>query len=345
MAAISFSDLPAEIHASIAEQCEKNDIINLCLTSTLLKNRCLHVLYCHVDLQLDRDDPRTESFRKLDTRRKQQQFVNALLSYPEYGKHVRFFKTGQYLPFLFDHSEEEFWRALLSLSHVQRVEVIFESVLGNCIMGPAEHFPNNLFQTATSVKLVGENVHNLAVSILNAINPATLKHLWLDRVDNYKIEQPQGGDGQTKGLDAKPGLLTKLTGRCTALRTLTWRKAPNYLRFHEKDVRYPAVEEASFIEWAAFIRSVRGTVENFTIELDTRLGRGLRIATSERLLRVADESFRRLILPAIISGSWPCLTSMAIRGVRDLNGQEGKVTMAMELRAALGGNTKIVMEP
>lgn len=57
-----------------------------------------------------------------------------------------------------------------------------------------------------------------------------------------------------------------------------------------------------------------------------------------------DERFRRLIIPAIVSGNWPCLSVIELQGVRSSNGQAGNAALTTELRALLGGDTKIVVE-
>lgn len=346
MAAITFSTLPAEIHATIAEQCENNDLINLCLTSKLVNERCLRILYRHVDLELGRDDgDKVNRSRLVRTRKKQQRFINTLLSHPEYGNYVRFLKIGQHLPRSFDCndvilSEEIFWRVMQSFSRVQSVEVISHRVLAN---GITVQFPNNLFQSSKSVTFEGSELYDLAKSILNAVNLAMLKHLCLDSVEDDIVQLPPGGDGRIIVFRADSGLLTMLTGRCTALKTLTWRTATHD---DNGDGRYMAREKASYIAWASFIRSVQGTVENFTFELVgglVRLQRS-RISTNHGCpYAIADENFRQLILPAIVSG-WPCLNTIKIRGVMGLNVQDGDITLAMELRAILGGNTKIAVE-
>lgn len=362
MAAITFSNLPAEIHAIIAEHCKSNDLLNLCLTSKMVNERCLRILYCHVDLQLDTDHvsvltDRTDYSQMPDTRKKQQQFAHALLSHPEYGRHVRFFKTWQYLPNFSDCddriiSEEEFWRVMQSISHVQRVEVLSKCVSAKDIMEPRKQFPTNLFRSATSVRLVGSKIYDLALSILNnAINPATLKHLCIDMIEDYRIEMLRG-DGTIIAHGAEPGLLTALTGRCTALQTLTWRKQPHY---HEVPGYPPgdgwsaaAAQETAYIAWATFIRSVQGTLESFRFDLVGGLYRDLLPADlaslASRPCSIADETFQRRILPVFISGSWPCLTTIRLRGLRSVNSQGGEGTLAMELGAAFDGNTKVRVE-
>lgn len=64
--------------------------------------------------------------------------------------------------------------------------------------------------------------------------------------------------------------------------------------------------------------------------------------TDIRPLRKMNERFRRPILPAFVSDSWPCLKKIEIRGVQRSNGQGREGTLLVELRAALVGYVKIV---
>lgn len=368
MATFTFSSLPAEMQMSIAGHCGTNDLIKLCLTSKGFNERFRGLLYRHVHLLVDEEDDdfcNQQYSRLLDVRRRQQQFAHTLLSHPEYGKYVRHLKTRLYVPNFDDCyqgmiPEEEFWRAMQLLTHVQSVEVVsrpsskFVEIISrpstkfaNCMMVPADPLPKVLFQSATSVRLMGRMQFGLAKSILTAINPAVLKCLCLDMVQVYHVGRPQGElvpremgeDGRTIALGATSGLLNSLTGHCTRLQTLKLRKLAEYNTTYH---RHAAMEEASYIEWATFIRSVQNTVEIFTFEhVGETLGR--LIYTDEDRRSRMNERFRRLILPAIVSGKWPCLTTMEFRGVMKLDDQGGKAALTMELRAVIGKNTKIVV--
>lgn len=358
MEAITFSILPAEIHVSIAEHCKNHDLINLCLTSKLVNERCLPLLYRHVDLLFNRQCSGVLNSQEhpliLDAQLKRQlQFIHALLSHPEYGKHVRLFKGRLCVPSpdVCDRlrepkvSVEELWRAMRSLSHVQSVDVASKIIFTSRVTEPAKQFSCDLFQSATSVRLVGQMQYGLAKSILNAVNPATLAHLCLDFVLD-KIGGPQGKfvsgengeDGRIIALGVISGLLTTLICRCTALRTLVLRRI-GQTRF---DPSFnAAAEEASYIEWASFIRSVQGTVEKITFEqaADVPYFSGRR--GSFDTYQIMDERFRRLVLPAIISGNWPCLIRIELRGVQSSN---GRGELKKELRAVFNRNVRIVVK-
>lgn len=92
MRTITLSALLAEVHVRIAEQCENSDLINLCLTSTLVHGRNLRAVYRHVDLRLVGPTVEVNS-PVLDAQRKRQlQFMHTLLRHPEYSHHVQSFK-------------------------------------------------------------------------------------------------------------------------------------------------------------------------------------------------------------------------------------------------------------
>ncbi|MCJ1471280.1 hypothetical protein MMC07_009928 [Pseudocyphellaria aurata] len=364
MAGITFSLLPAEIHVSIARNLNKADLKNLCLTSGWMNERLSCVLYRHVDLQLRpywSHLDYTSGVVRLNARGRQQQFVRTLLSHPEYGKHVRFFKGTLGLPDDHDSdpemrkdviSEEELWGAMQLLTHVQSVEI-------GCRDGDAEfehitsatkQVPEQLFQSATSVKLIGHLQYGLAKAILTAINPSTLEDLCLEMVhDSNHGPRPSGSapeqTGEDRGMGAHrttPGLLMMLTGKCTALRTFTLRRlgqARQELRWDQEK------EEAAYSELASFIRSVKGTVEKFTFEqVEEKSFEDYSLFAKRPPYRLIDEMFNRHILPVIVSGSWPCLGVLELHGIRSLYGPVGKGPLMTELRAALGGNTEVAME-
>ena len=354
----TFPTLPLEIHDSIAKHCDQNDLFNLCCTSKWLNESCLPVLYRHVDLR--HDGHGVQSNYKQDQTRlvdegKQERFAHTLQIHPEYGKHVRSFKGTLCVPsshtfHITTLTDEQFWRALQSLTHVQIVDLGSRNRLAYRMTSSMLQPPINLFRSATSVTLVGRIQYDLAKSILGAINPATLQYLCLDMVQECEVGETKRiyvpGDRDENGriiaLGAVSGLLTTLTGGCTALRTLILRRIGQRRHGHGW---HALAEEASYIEWASFIRSVQGTVEKFKFEHAGDTVRERLYPTDEPLpLRIMDERFRRLILPTIVSGNWPHLTRIELQGVRSVNDQVGNATLAMELRDFLGENLEIVVE-
>lgn len=347
MVTVSFSILPAEIHVSIAEHCENNELVNLCLTSKWVNERCLHVLYYHVNLQLDQRD--SDEFCRMKARLKRlQQFVRTLRSHPEYRRHIRSLQGTICIPSNFNCqqamiTEEELWSAMQSITLVRNVDLAFEYVCPNCLTVLKKQIPNDLFQSATSVRIAGNVHYRLAKAILDAINPATLKHLSLDTVRDSNIrvghigkawlrgEFPPGDtgeDGRIIALGAIAGLLTTLTGRSTALRTLELRRAGQ-----TRDSRaWPvAAEEASYIKCATFIRSVQGTLEKFTFEQAGELITDKDWDDRTYDYRTMNERFRRLLFPTIVSGNWSCLTTIELKGVLGSTGQAAEDAVTISL--------------
>lgn len=370
MATITFSSLPAEIHDGIASYCNTNDLKSLCLTSKWMNEMFFRALYRHVDLQLD---PNNEKLRgdiisprgAQDTCNRQQQFVHTLLSHPEYGKEVRSLKTSGHIPIFKDgrkdmRAEENFWHAMLSLTHVQSVDLSSKLIFshgGGKTTTQIENIPRQLFRSVTSIKLAGMMPCGPATSILITINPATLKHLCLDRVDGYSTEKDENGREERRNYGTfcfevqSPGLLRALIGQCTALQTLILRRVG---RVHEMEslqntcahhVQFSeTLEAASYTEWASFIRSVQATVKEFTFDHIEYESGYVGLWTEDLPFRAMDGRFLRLVLPTILSSNWPCLTMMKLRGVRTLNGQDGKIALTRQLEAILGRDAEIVVE-
>ncbi|MCJ1464975.1 hypothetical protein MMC07_003590 [Pseudocyphellaria aurata] len=347
----TFSSLPAEIHISIAKLCEQNDLFSLCLTSRLMNERCFQALYTRVDLERDRrglDSVSNKEFYRLsDAFKRQRYLVRTLLMHPTYGQHVRFFKgtllcergVGE------GRRSEEMWSAMKLLTHVQSVEIGTANGYNYRLTDPSRQIPHKLFQSATSITLMGYLEYNLAKSILDAVDPATLKYLCLNMVQDRSIElfrrdhRPgnRGEGGRMIAYGVMSGLLNSLTGRCTALRTLVLQRRGQIQRGFEW---HAAAEDASYMEWAAFISSVQPTLAHLTFEQTGRWRRGEPFSNPASSSRIMDDKFRRLILPIIVSRSWPCLTMIKVQGVRSQDG----IGLATELRAVLGGDAEIVVK-
>ncbi|MCJ1422612.1 hypothetical protein MMC29_000492 [Sticta canariensis] len=350
----TFAVLPPEIHDAIAEICQNKDLISLCCTSKWVKELYVRVLYRHVDLR-----PETyNSIFKRDERKWQARFFQSLLTHPEYAMNVRYFRPVLHTrrirksekPMI---SDKDMWRAMESLTNVQTVDIGSRNDMAYCRMVPTKQLPKDLFHSATSVTLVGRMPSRLAKSILDAVNPATLKYLCLDLVQEWDpghtphtyMPGEKDEDGRIIAHGTISGLLTTLTGCCTKLQTLILRRVG---QTHIRLGWHVVAEEQSHVEWASFISSVQGTVEKFTFELAGEMEGGWLpgqyTAIDPGLFRIADKRFRRLILPAIIAGNWPCLNIMELKGIRSPDGQAGTAALIAELTALLGGNAKIVVE-
>ncbi|MCJ1467514.1 hypothetical protein MMC07_006139 [Pseudocyphellaria aurata] len=354
MTAVTLSNLPSEIQANIAHNCDKNDLISLCLVSKRVNETCLPLLYRHVDLKAPHMGHGLEGNFK-----RQRQLVRTLLSRPGYGRHIRVLKVSLFTPDYGKYPslrqdrilDTRLWDAMQSLTHVRSVDISAGTLDFRELSRPTLQILSDLFPSVTSVTLVGRMDYRLAKLILNSINPATLKHLCLNLVRDSNLEYffpgfmlgDRGKDGQLLAHGATAGLLTSTTGRYTTLQTLILQRLGQAKRsdwqFHD------AAENASYTEWAAFICSVQPTIEKFRFEQVDQYSLTSRNITDRALsIRVMDERFERLILPTIVSGSWPHLTLMELRGVRGFAGQGGTAGLTANLRALHGRNTCIVVE-
>ena len=195
--------------------------------------------------------------------------------------------------------------------------------------------PAGLFQSVKSVSLVGEIQFSLAKSILNGTSPATLNHLCLDLVPDLRIggsrprfvPQDKGEKARIIELAVVHWLLTPLTGRFTALRTLRLRTTATYRDHHPW---YDAAWEASYVEWASFIGSVKGTVEKFMCEQVVEMQYNQPLCSITPRHEIVNERFQRLVLPTIVSGNWTCLDTIELRGIESSNGQ-GELAKILKL--------------
>lgn len=341
---VTFSILPAEIHVSIAQQCDQHNLFNLCLVSTQMYERCNRVLYRHVDLEghghgshLASNEQSGDFQRTFDSIMKERKFILTLRRHPEFGKHVRSYKGALC---------EDMRRVKESLTHVRGVEIGSRANNAYEMPDASRRIAHDLFQSATSITLIGYMDYKLAKSILRAIDPTKLEHLCLNMVQDHCIEHFTTGhkpgdtseDSRLIAYGATSGLLKPLTGRCTALGTLSLRRVGQIQESYEW---HAGAEDASYTEWASFICSVRSTVKAFTFEQCGRWRRGARPVDANSSSRIMDDRFRRILLPSIVSGNWPCLASMELQGVRSEDG--GAAGLTLELGAVLGENTHIVV--
>lgn len=363
MPEITFLSLPREVHVTIAEYCENSDLISLCMTSKWVSQTCLPVLYRFVDLELDRNVQGStisqEYGRILNVFHRQRQLIRMLLSHPEKGKYIQTFRGTLYTPTLslcremgVDYiSETQLWSAIESLTNVRGVYLGLSNRFSNCITPLKSEIPRHLFQSATSVTLVGQMQYSLAKSILHGITPATLKYLRLDMVQDRTIELVEqelrpgrkGQDGRIIAHGVISGLLTPMTGHCTALKALDLRRMGQLERGREW---HDVAEDASYAEAAAFMGSVRGTLEILAFEqVEERLRDARPTAAGTRPYRIMDDRFQRRLLPTIVSGNWPTLKLLLLGSVRIRGeGGEGETEGLIKLlKATFPERTKVVV--
>ncbi len=183
------------------------------------------------------------------TQPKQERFLKTMLAHPEYAPYVRclswtLLSWNHNVPISIQLKEsiqkqmEQVWDVLQTLHNVKTLDL---SYLSNHLKTDlSRQCPAVLFSNTTSIRLQGMMEHYLATSILHSIDPAKLTHLCLDNLYDCGPKGPfvrYGGlwhanneqvghrsslinQGQ-QAPGPMSGLLGKLNGRCTALRSLT----------------------------------------------------------------------------------------------------------------------------
>jgi len=136
-----------------------------------------------------------------------------------------------------------------------------------------------------------------------------------------------------------------LSGRCTALRSLTLRQsaevAPHNLRWARVEV------QDLYQEWAAFIVSIKSTLQKFVFEHGREPQQTKMIGESSASnMPSMEDSFMKYLLPAISSGGWQCLEVMTIDGVQKLRALKNnpRSTRRRQLRESLGDTVTLVID-
>ncbi|MCJ1398248.1 hypothetical protein MMC11_001445 [Xylographa trunciseda] len=375
--------------SSLLSLCRVCKSLNLNYTSALYRhvdlsmhNRGLVLCNRSGDIILHADHPFCENVPKR-MRARQERFIQTMLSQPAYRLYVQslawtFLVLDQWdddLPpdapsEVYQAPLTELWPVLQDLPNVLSVDVAhIDPYLNIYMLGSP---PNALFPSATSVRLVGRLDYIFAISILRAVDPARLVSLCLDNVQDEgqmnskepykKIHDICTADQiETREADGERGcvveggmrgLLTHLTGRCTALRELVLRKAGQERKpdsdWHEK------ADEEVYEEWALFIKSTKQTLQRLVLEQG--LGswgegrqkppwRSCRGGPPWQEARPMDQRFMRILFPVLASGGWLCLESMDIRGVGSWEGVPAMDELKRaELRMAIGDRAALVVK-
>ena len=75
-------------------------------------------------------------------------------------------------------------------------------------------------------------------------------------------------------------------------------------------------------EWASFIESVSGTLEEFMFDQGPRDEAQYRVGRPVNPVRLMDRIFGGIIFPVLLAGPWPHLKRMELRGVRSWIGYD-----------------------
>jgi hypothetical protein len=301
----------------------------------------------------------------------QQSFLNVILKYPQRGKHVHDFTwtmrsnwdPNGWMPHTMTFEavppDTRIWEAFQHLTNVKRLDLasLHESWDEVYLREP----PTRLFASATNIRLSGVMYPHVVNSILSSIDVSKLGHLALDNLQDpgrtghqfpYKMRGLTRAERDLNLLTESDeitfpgsmrGVMPALHGRCTALRSLYFRK-PGQIKPNRDESR--AADELCYEEFAAFLVSVKPTLQSLTFEqgLPQRLGWHAGAMPVQRQ-RPMDERFIRLVLPALMGGDWPRLQEVRIIGVgrwKDIPAMTEE--MKHDLQNALGQNVTLIMK-
>ena len=279
-------------------------------------------------------------------------FITTMLVRKEYRKYVRVL-IWTFLPPTGREREsctkkQMFWNLIPYLENVRSFDLAdlsesWSSVFPRPSLSEGRYFPN-----ASSVRLVGVMEPIITASILSTIDLSKLVRLELDNVQccgktatgNTMPPPPNTPPSRQSVAAILPrytelmssdwgfvwpglmrGLLSPLKGRCTGLKSLTLRKVGDRYPRESEVVRW--MNECHLLfEWASFIRSVSGTLEEFMFDQGPRDENQARGNIRVNPVRLMDRLFGSVIFPVLLAGPWPRLKSMELRGVRSWMGHD-----------------------
>ena len=279
---------------------------------------------------------------------------------------------------------EQVWKVLKTLRNVKTLDLAYLS--DHLKTDLSRQCPRVLFFNATSVRLQGMMEQYHATSILHSVDPAKLTHLTLDnlydcgrkgpfvrssgiwrpklkqeeRLEREERERQEGKEALEKIEEPEQepesppqqapapmsGLLGKLTGHCTALKSLTLCAK---LDLHDQQSYYDPNRNRVYIEWALFLGSVQRQMEHFRFEQKPKMlsntqfpqyGIGHPAALT---LYYLDLDFHECFESYLLNPwGWPCLKTLDVAGVTMFN-DPGYIGEQVREQVSLtkGGGVKI----
>ena len=206
--------------------------------------------------------------------------------------------------------------------------------------------------------------HYLATSVLHSIDPAKLTRLCLDDLYDcgpkvpfvrkgglWHADDPRVGNGRCLIDDSQnplrpmTGLLGKLEGRCTALKSLTLRTK---LDIYAQHYFLGPHDNLFYVEWAMFLHSVRGSLENFRLVQSPKIifPNDVFVRAIDSMVRGAfclDLDFLQTFWEVLQEGSeWPCLKTLDFGGVGPYTWGSGVDDLLMrQLRQKIGWDVEV----
>ena len=323
-------------------------------------------------------------------KKKQGTFLETLTRYPDFAVHIHSLSWSMFVARDSEDTLKTTWKGFNMMANLRHIDIAGVQDT-HYLYFHKDSMPSTLFASVTSVSLGGVMARPLPMLILQSLSVSNLQHL---TINNLQESGEFGWDTQPPSFDPnritaplktrKPpsamlGLLTKLTGKCTALKTLTLRKVAKNVE-HPFDNTLFKHEDQVHQEWAAFIKSLGRTLEKLTFEqgppafsakpVDTdnckdhalswdgvnqhtraiilseqeaAKGLGEWAPRSGGSYRPMDLAFGVTILPAIVGTEWHCLKEVKILGVGDWDSHW--TNLATNILLGLGPDVTVSVVP
>ncbi|KAF2465466.1 uncharacterized protein BDR25DRAFT_84198 [Lindgomyces ingoldianus] len=352
--------LPEELRSEVLSYCSSSTVLNLCLASKALHAVFIDSIYHTIDLSTHNEGKwgihydyinvmlpddhvkRTLTDRDVSVLLRQEKLISRLKKHPELGSKTRVLRWTLMDNTAFDgvlfvepsHWTDVLWTTFKCFSHVIEIDLAFMTRYRE------QTEPPPLFRTATSISLAGLMSHDVVASILSFIDPSRLRHLKLNNLQTFAdpphiLNTLQPEEIQLHQRDrpgAIQGYLSTLTGRCPTLCSLHISTTGQFLDTNISRTGPSVLGNQEFqdgnnqyIEIAAFLESVKGTLREFVFEHGPDFELFHISPTNPTWLPYSglslsdplpmDVFFDSHILPVISSGPWPKLQQMFVRGV------------------------------
>ena len=262
------------------------------------------------------------------------------------------------------YPDTQMWKAFQSMTNVTKLDLACYQETWDWVY--LRQPPRVFFPAVTNLCLSGIMYRQIVESIVNSVNLSHLEHLSLDSLQdpgrsgdeypykrstngaaNWNSTEPPRDTEETKLAGTMRGVLPLIQGRCSTLRSFSYRK-PGWW----KQLRgMPASQdEECYLEVASFIGSVAGRLEAFTFEqgvTESILNNeqwSIRASASPAAqnMKPMDERFVKHVLPVLMNTPWPFLKELNIIGVGKWRGKPAMdAPMKARLKKHLGSEVTI----
>ena len=339
--------LPNEIGSFIFQECTVGSLYNLALTCRRLRSQvCIRLKFALVDLSAHyksytvdqvrggimkryKADELPLRFDVEDLTRRQDNFLNCLFYNPCIGTYVRKLTwtvhSNRILKGRLIQNSDPDARTWIPFKPLSNVSILDIGCYPTDLAPPSLHsLPSGLFPSVTKASLSGLMHPQMAIAILKASAP-NITHLTLDNLQSPGHRDDQcpftyGSAEYRPALTESPamglpgpirGLLSSLQGRCDSLEFFRYR-LPGCLR--SRGDYFPGADESAYAELAAFLDSVRSSLQVFSFEHGVA-ERWMHLLPKQYKRSPMEDRFRIHVGKVLLYKEWAKLRRLNVVGV------------------------------